>query len=195
MVVEEVMTAEATLLAAVFSLSNGMLRSLIAGSFATFFDACSPSVSSGAGPDAEALCTVELSKEETPSTLLLMMLFTLALAEVAPCNWFADPLHNGACSLVDVPMPTGRAITLSIEFSRVLSTLPVALPVALSPPRCGFFFFAKSYISPNIPANVLRRFFIVSSASSTTDVCPAVPVLLAPDRAADAEETPDTELD
>jgi hypothetical protein len=39
------------------------------------------------------------------------------------------------------------------------------------PARCCFFFFAKSYISPNIPANVLRRFFIVSSASSTTDDC------------------------
>lgn len=39
------------------------------------------------------------------------------------------------------------------------------------PARCCFFFFAKSYMSPNIPANVLRRFFIVSSASSTTDDC------------------------
>lgn len=41
---------------------------------------------------------------------------------------------------------------------------PVSLTVL---PR---FLFAKSYISPNMPANVLRRFFIVSSASSTTDV-------------------------
>lgn len=32
------------------------------------------------------------------------------------------------------------------------------------------FLPAKSYISPNIPANVLRKFFIVSSASSTTEV-------------------------
>ena len=39
------------------------------------------------------------------------------------------------------------------------------------PARCCFFFFAKSYMSPNMPAKVLRRFFIVSSASSTTDDC------------------------
>lgn len=32
------------------------------------------------------------------------------------------------------------------------------------------FLFANSYMSPNIPANVFLRFFIVSSASSTTDV-------------------------
>lgn len=37
--------------------------------------------------------------------------------------------------------------------------------------RCCFFFFAKSYMSPNMPAKVLRRFFMVSSASSTTDDC------------------------
>lgn len=74
--------------------------------------------------------------------------------------------------------------------------LPVALPVVLSPPRCGFFFLAKSYMSPNIPANVLRRFFIVSSASSATDACPGTRgPLLAPERTAEAEETPDTELD
>lgn len=78
----------------------------------------------------------------------------------------------------------------------MLSMLPVALPVVLSPPRCGFFFFAKSYISPNIPANVLRRFFIVSSASSATVPCPGTVVtLLTPERAADADETPETELD
>lgn len=32
------------------------------------------------------------------------------------------------------------------------------------------FLPANSYISPNMPANVLRKFFIVSSASSTTEV-------------------------
>lgn len=41
---------------------------------------------------------------------------------------------------------------------------PVSLTVL---PR---FLFAKSYISPNIPAKVLRKFFMVSSVSSTTDV-------------------------
>lgn len=40
---------------------------------------------------------------------------------------------------------------------------PVSLMVL---PR---FLFAKSYISPKMPANVLRKFFIVSSVSSTTD--------------------------
>lgn len=34
------------------------------------------------------------------------------------------------------------------------------------------FLFAKSYMSPNIPANVFLKFFIVSSASSATEVCP-----------------------
>lgn len=42
--------------------------------------------------------------------------------------------------------------------------VPVSLAVL---PR---FLFANSYISPNIPAKVFLRFFIVSSASSTTDV-------------------------
>lgn len=32
------------------------------------------------------------------------------------------------------------------------------------------FLPANSYMSPKIPANVLRKFFIVSSASSTTEV-------------------------
>lgn len=31
------------------------------------------------------------------------------------------------------------------------------------------FLPANSYMSPNMPANVLRKFFIVSSASSTTE--------------------------
>lgn len=119
------------------------------------------------------------------------MLFTLPLAAVDP----ATPLHNVCGSFSVVLVAMGRAITLSIEFSRVLRMLPVALPDVLSPPRCGFFFFAKSYISPNMPANVLRRFFIVSSASSTTDACPGGPPLLAFERAAEADETPDTELD
>lgn len=44
------------------------------------------------------------------------------------------------------------------------ATEPVSLVVL---PR---FLFANSYISPKIPANVLRKFFIVSSASSTTEL-------------------------
>lgn len=42
----------------------------------------------------------------------------------------------------------------------------VTEPVSLVLPR---FLPANSYMSPNIPAKVLRKFFIVSSASSTTD--------------------------
>uniref|UniRef100_A0A182SAT5 Uncharacterized protein n=1 Tax=Anopheles maculatus TaxID=74869 RepID=A0A182SAT5_9DIPT len=96
---------------------------------------------------------------------------------------------------------TGRTITLSMELSRVLKMLPVALPAVLLmsfPPRVCFFFLAKSYMSPKMPANVLRRFFIVSSASSTTDGPPAAlagGALPAPDRAAEADEMPDTLLD
>lgn len=33
------------------------------------------------------------------------------------------------------------------------------------------FLFANSYMSPNMPAKVFLRFFIVSSASSATDDC------------------------
>lgn len=33
------------------------------------------------------------------------------------------------------------------------------------------FLLANSYISPNIPAKVFLRFFMVSSASSATDDC------------------------
>lgn len=59
------------------------------------------------------------------------------------------------------------------------------------------FLFAKSYMSPNIPANVFLKFFIVSSASSATDVCdcggrgpPAAAA--APAAGRDVEDTPDT---
>lgn len=129
------------------------------------------------------------------------MLFTLPLA--AAVDPAATPLHSTsllswAAAAAGMAVATGRAITVSIEFSRVLRMLPVVLPAVLSPPRCGFFFFAKSYMSPNMPANVLRRFFIVSSASSTVveDACPAPgPPLLAFDRAAEADDTPETELD
>lgn len=130
------------------------------------------------------------------------MLFTLPLA-AALFDPAATPLHSvsllsGGAVAAGLVAATGRAITLSIEFSRVLKMLPVALPAVLSPPRCGFFFLAKSYMSPNMPANVLRRFFIVSSASSTVadPGCPAPgPPLLAFDRAAETDETPDTVLD
>lgn len=53
----------------------------------------------------------------------------------------------------------------------MITSLSIEVVVALALPRCCFFFFAKSYMSPNIPAKVLRRFFMVSSASSTTEDC------------------------
>lgn len=130
------------------------------------------------------------------------MLFTLPLA--AAVDPAATPLHSasllsGAVAATGLAAAVmGRAITLSIEFSRVLRMLPVVLPDVLSPPRCGFFFLAKSYMSPNMPANVLRRFFIVSSASSTFPGAPwpgPGPTLLAFERAAEADETPEMELD
>lgn len=52
----------------------------------------------------------------------------------------------------------GFVIVLNIE-------VPVSLVVL---PR---FLFANSYMSPNMPANVFLRFFIVSSASSATEDC------------------------
>lgn len=55
----------------------------------------------------------------------------------------------------------GFVIVLNIE-------VPVSLVVL---PR---FLFANSYISPNMPANVFLRFFIVSSASSATEDCVCV---------------------
>uniref|UniRef100_A0A8W7PS61 Uncharacterized protein n=1 Tax=Anopheles coluzzii TaxID=1518534 RepID=A0A8W7PS61_ANOCL len=117
------------------------------------------------------------------------------------CWWTGGGRSPGGFS---VGSATGRTSTLSIELSRVLSTLPVALPAVLLllmslPPRVCFFFLAKSYMSPNMPANVLRRFFIVSSASSTTEgppgPAPAAGTLPTPERAADADDTPDTLLD
>lgn len=57
-------------------------------------------------------------------------------------------------------------VTIVSLIESMLSCETTALPA-----RCCFFFFAKSYMSPNMPAKVLRRFFIVSSASSTTDDC------------------------
>lgn len=55
-----------------------------------------------------------------------------------------------------------------VEVACALGTDPAVDPVSLVVlPR---LLPARSYMSPKIPAKVLRKFFIVSSASSTTDV-------------------------
>uniref|UniRef100_A0A182Q485 Uncharacterized protein n=1 Tax=Anopheles farauti TaxID=69004 RepID=A0A182Q485_9DIPT len=145
------------------------------------------------------------SKEETFTLCTLLLLLLLIPAPPYDCP--GAPLHTtpGGFSVGagSTWAGAGRTITLSMELSRVLRTLPVALPAVLlisPPPRVCFFFLAKSYMSPKMPANVLRRFFIVSSASSTTDGPPAPlaaagAALPTPDRAAEADETPDTLLD
>lgn len=107
--------------------------------------------------DAVGCCeTNEIrSKEETlePDVTLLLTLtldpevFT-ELTEVLSCWGF------GCVTIV--------SLIESIEFCD---------GTIFGPARCCFFFFAKSYMSPNMPANVLRRFFMVSSASSTTEDC------------------------
>ena len=65
---------------------------------------------------------------------------------------------------VVVVVVVGLVMELNIDVPDALVSLVVL-------PR---FLFAKSYMSPNIPANVLRKFFIVSSASSATEVCDCV---------------------
>lgn len=51
------------------------------------------------------------------------------------------------------------------------ASLPSPPSVSVSEVLPCFFLNAKSYMSPKIPAKVFLRFFIVSSASSTTDDC------------------------
>lgn len=66
-----------------------------------------------------------------------------------------------------LPMPVVAPVLLFPPLKLLLVTaLPVSDVDSLAAlPR---FLFANSYISPKMPANVLRKFFIVSSASSTT---------------------------
>lgn len=52
----------------------------------------------------------------------------------------------------------------------LLGTLPGKLPLLVSLAVLPRFLLAISYMSPNIPAKVFLRFFMVSSASSTTEV-------------------------
>lgn len=52
----------------------------------------------------------------------------------------------------------------------LLGTLPKPLLLLVSLAVLPRFLLAISYMSPKIPANVFLRFFMVSSASSTTEV-------------------------
>lgn len=52
----------------------------------------------------------------------------------------------------------------------LLPLIPPPIPLADSLAVLPRFLFANSYMSPNIPAKVFLRFFMVSSASSTTEV-------------------------
>lgn len=52
---------------------------------------------------------------------------------------------------------------------------PPPPPAAVSLVVLPRFLFANSYMSPNMPANVFLKFFIVSSASSATEVCDVGP--------------------
>lgn len=68
-----------------------------------------------------------------------------------------------------------RALFVPLQISPDRAGSGGASPSALPPSDsevlpCCFFLNAKSYMSPKIPAKVFLRFFIVSSASSTTDV-------------------------
>lgn len=90
----------------------------------------------------------------------------------------------GGCFAIVVPelIVPFRIFSLALADAALLDGLGCVTMVSLMesmlsceatgrPARCCFFFFAKSYMSPKMPAKVLRRFFIVSSASSTTDDC------------------------
>lgn len=61
-------------------------------------------------------------------------------------------------------------------FTIALNTdVPPPPPAAVSLVVLPRFLFANSYMSPNMPANVFLKFFIVSSASSATEVCDVGP--------------------
>jgi hypothetical protein len=95
-----------------------------------------------------------LSKEET----LVPDVVPTAPVAIVPFWAFSGALLDGF-----------GCVTMVSLMESMLFCEPSRVP--LEPARCCFFFFAKSYMSPNMPAKVLRRFFIVSSASSTTDDC------------------------
>lgn len=110
-----------------------------------------------------------LSKEETLMALVVVSAGFLVI--VVP--EFKLPLQTlSVIALVDDNDALGRADDEGCG-GLVIASLceSVEFVVAMALPRCCFFFFAKSYMSPNMPANVLRRFFMVSSASSATEFC------------------------
>lgn len=87
-----------------------------------------------------------------------------ATLDVLPLTDLPPPLANENC------LPKNEPVLIP------LMPLPPALPGPPPPPLLVSlavlprFLFANSYMSPNIPAKVLRKFFIVSSASSTTEL-------------------------
>jgi hypothetical protein len=102
--------------------------------------------------------TNELRSKEEALEPDVALLLTLTLDPEV----FTEPLETEILSCWGFGCVTIVSLIESIEFCE---------GTRFCPARCCFFFFAKSYMSPNMPANVLRRFFIVSSASSTTDDC------------------------
>lgn len=146
----------------------------------------------------EGLLAFRVNKEETyddadpdvkdPSTALLLITEILLLLDDVAVEG-RDGMGGGACC-------GGKEVPSSLLLLLKLKLLAFFVPLLLllSPTRAGsgggggavspsspspsdsevlpcFFLNAKSYMSPNMPAKVFRRFFIVSSASSTTDDC------------------------
>lgn len=62
------------------------------------------------------------------------------------------------------------AVVLAVPGPALLGTLPRPLLLLVSLAVLPRFLLAISYMSPKIPANVFLRFFMVSSASSTTEL-------------------------
>lgn len=94
--------------------------------------------------------------------LLLELLLTFDSVDAfAPllCKSYLKTLPDEAVDVTDDGVGDAMAVVV------VIVTDPVVSLVVL--PR---FLLANSYISPNIPAKVRRKFFIVSSVSSPTDV-------------------------
>jgi hypothetical protein len=125
------------------------------------------SMADGAGLADVVLLSYDNEEEETfIDEPAVNGCFVMLLPElIVPLAIFSLALDCGKFVVVVVVDGLG-CVTIVSLIESMLSCDDTAIPA-----RCCFFFFAKSYMSPNMPAKVLRRFFIVSSASSTTDDC------------------------
>lgn len=122
-----------------------------------------------------------------PSTLLLELKLPAVNVEVdevserASIGFSLEALAEGCCDIISAAgaaavLPAANENCLPKKELPGIPATPPTTPAALLPPpplslavRLRFL-LANSYMSPNIPANVFLKFFMVSSASSTTEL-------------------------